>query len=129
VIYQIGRCYFDRLDTVDRDQTFARKSLEVFGRLVERFPGDRYARDAGAHRLDCLKSLAEHEFYVGRYYYNNKRYKAALERFRGVLFNYPDVGVHYPMLQYLGRCEAELQASQKAAGAEDDNEDDNEDDK
>ena len=26
VLYQIGRCHFDRLDTVDRDQTAARKA-------------------------------------------------------------------------------------------------------
>jgi outer membrane protein assembly factor BamD len=114
VIYQIGRCHFDRLDTVDRDQTFARKSLEVFGRLIERFPRDPYARAAAAHRLDCLKSLAGHEFYVGRYYYDTKRYKAALERFKGVLSEYPDVGVHYPTLQYLSRCEAEIQAAGEA---------------
>jgi hypothetical protein len=37
-----------------------------------------------------------------------------------VLFNYPDVGVHYPTLQYLGRCEAELQASREPADAKDD---------
>jgi len=121
VIYQIGRCYFDRLETVDRDQTFARKSLEVFGRLIERFPRDPYARAAMAHRIECLKSLAGHEFYVGRYYYNAKRYKAALERFKGVLFDYPDVGAHYPTLQYLGRCEAALEeASQRASDAKND---------
>lgn len=121
VIYQIGRCYFDRLDTVDRDQTNARKALEVFGRLMERFPQDPHARAAAAHRLECLKSLAGHEFYVGRYYYDNKRYKAALERFHRLLVDYPDVGVHYPTLQYLSRCESELEkAAQEASAAQDD---------
>ncbi|MCK5418284.1 MAG: outer membrane protein assembly factor BamD, partial [Desulfobacterales bacterium] len=33
VIYQIGRCYFDQIDTTDRDQTSARKALEAFQRL------------------------------------------------------------------------------------------------
>ena len=28
VIYQIGRCYFDQIETIDRDQNSARKALE-----------------------------------------------------------------------------------------------------
>jgi outer membrane protein assembly factor BamD len=88
---------------------------------MERFPRDPHARAAAAHRLECLKSLAGHEFYVGRYYYDNKRYKAALERFKGLLVDYPDMGVHYPTLQYLSRCESELEvASQEASAAQDD---------
>lgn len=108
VIYQTGRCYFDRMDAVDRDQTFSRKAMEVFARLVDRFPGDPYARQAEAHIKDCLKSLAGHDFYVGLYYFDTEHYKAALERFKNVLFGYPDVGVHHKALRYIAQCEAEL---------------------
>jgi outer membrane protein assembly factor BamD len=114
VIYQTGRCYFDRLASVDRDQTYAQKALEVFGRLIERFPGDPYANSAATHSRDCLKSLAGHDFYIGRYYYNSERYKAALERFKNVILGYPDVGVQYQALQYVTDCEAKIQKSEAA---------------
>jgi outer membrane protein assembly factor BamD len=109
VLYQIGRCHFDRLDTVDRDQTSARKALEAFDRLQKQFPENSYAIRSGEHMKKCLKSLAGHEFYVGVFYYKSKHYKAALSRFRSVLLNYPDVGVHHKALEYIALCEAVLE--------------------
>jgi outer membrane protein assembly factor BamD len=53
----------------------------------------------------CIKSLAGHDFYVGLFYYKSKHYKAALIRFKSVLTNYPDVGVHEKALRYVALCE------------------------
>ena len=109
VIYQIGRCYYDQMDTIDRDQLTARKARDTFKRLTNKFPEDGYALRARAHIIQCNKSLAGHDLYVGRFYYKSKHYKAALHRFKSVLSNYPDVGVHYEALQYIALCEAALQ--------------------
>ena len=106
VIYQIGRCYYDQIDTIDRDQTSARKALETFRRLIRQFPEDPYAIKAHTHITICLQSIAGHEFYVGKFYLRSKHYRAALERFKGVISDYPDVGMHYQALQYITRCEA-----------------------
>lgn len=108
VIYQIGLCYFNRVDTVDRDQTNAQKALETFTRLAKQYPKDPYAFKANEKAKECLKSIAGHEFYVGLFYFKNKHYKAALERFRSVITRYPDVGVHQQALQYIARCEAAI---------------------
>jgi len=104
VIYQIGLCYFEQIDTVDRDQTTAQKALDVFKNLIKQFPEDVYANRAGVKLKKCLKSLAGHELYIGLFYYKSKRYKAALSRFETVLRDYPDVGVHHKALQYLALC-------------------------
>ncbi|MGD8542348.1 MAG: outer membrane protein assembly factor BamD [Desulfobacteraceae bacterium] len=108
VIYQIGLCYFNRVDTTDRDQNNALKALETFNRLTRQHPEDPYALKADEKSKECLKSIAGHEFLVGLYYFKSKHYKAALARFRSVLSQYPDVGVHQQALQYIARCEAEL---------------------
>ena len=106
VIYQIGRCYYDQIDTIDRDQTSARKALETFRRLIRQFPEDPYAIKAHTHITICLQSLARHEIYVGKFYLRSKHYRAALERFKAVISEYPDVGMHYQALQYITQCEA-----------------------
>ncbi len=106
VIYQIGRCYYEQVDTIDRDQTPAKKALEVFQRLVRQYPSDPYAARADTHITKCLQNLAGHEFYVGRFYYKSKKYKAALNRFQAVITHYPDVGVHHRALRYITLCEA-----------------------
>ena len=104
VIFQIGLCYFDRIDTIDRDQTNAKNALDTFNRLKKQFPEDVYSHRAEWHIKKCIKSIAGHEFYVGLFYFKSKHYKAALSRFKSILTNYPDVGVHQQALQYLNSC-------------------------
>ena len=112
VIYQIGRCYYDQIDTIDRDQTPARKALETFQRLSKQFPDDQYTRSASEHIPKCLKSLAGNDYTIGVFYYKSKHYKAALNRFMSVLSNYPDVGYHQEALDYVAKCEALLSADE-----------------
>jgi outer membrane protein assembly factor BamD len=108
VMYQIGRCYFDQVGTVDRDQASTRKALESFKKLVERNPEDPYAKKAIPHIDTCIKSLAGHDLYVGQFYFKSRYYKAALSRFRSVLTDYPDVGLQQKALQYISICEAAI---------------------
>jgi outer membrane protein assembly factor BamD len=105
VIFQIGLCYYEQIDTVDRDQTPAKNALDTFKRLIKQFPDNSYSRRAKECMKVCIKSLAGHEFYVGFYYFKSKHYKAALKRFKSVLANYPDVGVHEQALKYTVLCE------------------------
>jgi outer membrane protein assembly factor BamD len=108
VIYQIGRCYFDQIDTTDRDQTSARKALEAFQRLQKQFPEDQYARRSEEHISIALKSLAGHTYRIGVFYYKTKHYKAALHRFMSIISDYPDVGYHQQALEYIAKCEASI---------------------
>lgn len=105
VVYQIGRCYFDRLYSIDRDQTMAREALQAFERLIHTYPASSYAKKAKEHITVCNRNLAEHEFYVGMFYYKSKHYKAALERFNTVLRSYTDQGVHRKALEYIPLCQ------------------------
>ena len=108
VIYQIGRCYYDQIDTPDRDQTSAQKAIEAFQRLVKQFPRDQYSTRAAEHIKTAQKSLAGHAYVVGIFYYNTKHYKAALNRFMTIISDYPDVGYHQKALEYIARCEASI---------------------
>ncbi|RLB82877.1 MAG: outer membrane protein assembly factor BamD [Deltaproteobacteria bacterium] len=108
VIYQTGRCYFERLQTIDRDQTMTREALQTFERLIRTYPASPYAKKARDHLKVCNRNLAEHEFYVGLFYYKSKHYKAALERFKTVVKSYPDLGVHHKALQYISLCHAKI---------------------
>jgi len=112
VIYQIGRSHFDRISTPDRDQTAARKALEAFQRLQKQFPNDPYARSAADHIVACQKSLAGHEFGIGRFYFKSQHYRAALQRFRSVVAKYPDVGYHQSALDFIARCEKKIAQEQ-----------------
>jgi outer membrane protein assembly factor BamD len=108
VIYQIGRCYYDQIDTPDRDQTSAQKALETFQRLVKQFPRNQYSTRAAEHIKTAQKSLAGHAYIVGIFYYKSKHYKAALNRFMSIISDYPDVWYHQKALEYIAKCEASI---------------------
>ena len=108
VVYQIGRCYFDRRQTIDRDQTMTHQAVRVFTRLVRTYPASLYAKKAGEHIRVCEKNLAEHELYVAMFYYKTKHYRAALDRFKTVLTSYPDLGVQHKALEYIPLCQAKI---------------------
>jgi outer membrane protein assembly factor BamD len=114
VIYQIGRCYFDQIGTIDRDQKPARMAYETFQRLEKQFPNDKYARSGSEHLTTCVRSIVGSEYNVGVFYFKSKHYKAALHRFMTVLSDYPDVGYHQKALEYIARCEAELSPEERA---------------
>lgn len=105
VVYQTGRCYLDRLEVIDRDQTLALQAVQIFSRLIRTYPDSPFAKKAEEHIRTCYRNLAEHDFYVGMFYYKTKHYKAAMERFKMVLRSYPDLGVHYKALQYIALCQ------------------------
>lgn len=108
VIHQIGLCFFEQIDTIDRDQTHARKAASVFQRLIHQFPDDEHALQARQELKTCFKTIAGHELYVGIFYYKAEYYKAALSRLNELLINYPDVGCHQKALEYIALCEASL---------------------
>jgi len=110
VIYRIGRSYFNQIDTIDRDQSNASKALDIYRRLVSQYPDDAYAGMARSDMVACQQSLSGHEFYVGVFYYKQKRYKAAKARFLAVVEKYPDVGYHHQALTYLANCDAWIQS-------------------
>jgi len=116
VLYRIGRCDFDQMVSVDRDQTPAANALESFRRLIDQFPDHEYAAKAEEHIQECLENLAAKEHYVGKFYFKSKHYKAALHRFKAVVNDYPDFGLHAEAKEYIERCNALIASS---AGEED----------
>ena len=108
VIYQIGRCYFDQINTPDRDQTSAEKALATFQRLIKQYPRDEYSIRAAEHIRTAQKSLAGHAYGIGVFYYKTKHYKAALHRFMEIISDYPDVGYHQKALEYIAKCETAI---------------------
>ncbi len=114
IIYQIGRSYYEQIDTIDRDQDTAQKALDTFNRLIQQYPEDAYARNARVHILKCYQSLSGHELHVALFYYKQKNYKAALQRFLNVVNDYPDAGYHHQALDYIVQCEAFIAMQQEA---------------
>jgi outer membrane protein assembly factor BamD len=108
ILNQVALCYFNRIDTVDRDQSNTHHAIESFDRVLKEYPQSTYARDAVEKKAKCLKSLAGHELYVGRFYFKSKHYKGALERFKTVVAQYPGLGFDKEANDYIVKCNEKI---------------------
>jgi len=108
VIYQQGMCYFLRMRSIERDQTSTKKALKEFERLGREFPADPFSLQAQRKIRECLINLAEHEFYVGHFYFKAGHYQAALMRFEYLITHYPDLGQYGKTFMYMAKCKEEL---------------------
>jgi outer membrane protein assembly factor BamD len=84
VMYQIGMCHYKQMQEIDRDQTETRTAEQLFLKFLSRFPSSKFSLLAEEKSKECRRMLGEHEFYVGRFYFNVGEYRAALARFQGI---------------------------------------------
>ena len=117
VQYQIGMAYFNQMFSLDRDQTFTKKALSNFEYLVANYPPSLFTEKAKEKIEICKKRLADHEFYVGNYYYKNGNFMAASLRFQDLLEKFPKMHREDKTLFLLGKCYVELDQGEKARDA------------
>ena len=84
----IAMSYYDRVLDPRRDQTNARKALEAYDTLIQRYPESRYAAEARNRTRIMRDLLAAQEMMVGRYYLRHNNFLAAINRFRTVVTDY-----------------------------------------
>ncbi len=89
VLYQIGTCYYKMLLPPDRDQSFTRKAIEAYQRLLASYPDSPYTGEVKKRIAHCREVLAAHELYVANFYHRIHYYRAAYYRLLYLLQTYP----------------------------------------
>jgi outer membrane protein assembly factor BamD len=115
-IFREGQCYFRQRSTIDRDQTSTQRAIAEFMRLKQKFPHCEYIARADKYLAHCRQDLAEHEFYVAEFYYNTKRYQAALDRYQGLIQDYPLFPKNAEAKKRIEECQKLLAAKDKPKG-------------
>jgi outer membrane protein assembly factor BamD len=117
VQYQIGMAYFKQMLTLDRDQTSTQKALSNFEYLIANYPPSLFTEKAKEKIGVCKKRLADHEFYIGNYYYKHGKFQAASVRFQGLIEKFPKMPEEDKTLFLLGKSCLELDQREKAIEA------------
>jgi len=112
--YQIGMSYYNQMHTLDRDQTPTKKALSSFEYLIANYPPSLFTEKAKEKIGACKKRLADHEFYIGNFYYKQGRFQAAASRFEGLLEKFPKEPEEDKTLYFLGKSYLELDRWKKA---------------
>ena len=106
VLFQIGMCHYNKIDTVDRDPGSALDAEAAFARLLRTHPGSPYADEAKARIRAARDFLANHEMYVATFYIKTKKYRQSAARLEYLLDTYPDSTVAPEASNLLGLLQA-----------------------
>ena len=86
--YLLGLCWYEQIIDEKKDLQTIIKAKEKFSFLIKNFPNTEYALDA-EFKIDLINdTLAAKEMYVGRYYFNQKKWIPAINRFRIIIDDY-----------------------------------------
>ena len=86
--YLLAICYYEQIVDEKKDTNAIIKAKEKFRFIINKFPNTEFALDA-EFKLDLINDiLASKEMYVGRYYFDKKKWIPAINRFRNVVDYY-----------------------------------------
>jgi outer membrane protein assembly factor BamD len=93
VMLQVGMCYYNQIDTIDRDISSATNAIYAFTKQIRAFPNSPYREEAENKTKAARNFLANHEFYVASFYERTYAYKEAEARLEYLLRQYPDANI------------------------------------
>ncbi len=114
VQFQIGMSHFNQMRGLDRDQTATKRALSSFEYLIASYPPSLFTEKAREKVAICKRRLADHEFYIGNFYYKHGKFEAAASRFEGLLEKFPRLPEEEKTLYLLGKSYLELDQWRKA---------------
>ena len=86
--YLLGLCYYEQIVDEKKDLQSIENSKKIFSELIIKYPNTEFAIDA-EFKLNLVNDiLAAKEMYVGRYYFERKKWIAAINRFKYVIDDY-----------------------------------------
>ena len=88
VYYFLGISYYEQIVDEKKDLQSIIKAKEYFKIVSKNYPNTNYSLDA-EYKIDLVNdTLASKEMYIGRYYFDKKKWIPAINRFRKVIDDY-----------------------------------------
>ncbi len=88
VYYLLGVSYYEQIVDEKKDLQSIIKAKEYFEIVTQNYPNTNYSMDA-EYKIDLVNdTLASKEMYIGRYYFEKKKWIPAINRFRTVIDDY-----------------------------------------
>ena len=88
VYYLLAICYYEQIIDEKKDLQSIINAKKNFNIILKNYPNTEYAIDA-EFKIDLIDDvLAAKEMYLGRYYFDKKKWISAINRFREIIDNY-----------------------------------------
>jgi outer membrane protein assembly factor BamD len=110
--YKLGMAFSAQMLSPRRDQTFTRDAIREFETFLERYPNSALRPEVQGKLREARDRLSESEYLVGLFYFRQRWYPGAIDRFKAVLKEDPNFTNRDAVYYYLG--EALLRVERKA---------------
>ena len=88
VYYLLGVSYYEQIVDEKKDLQSIVKAKKYFEIVIQNYPNTNYSLDA-EYKIELVNdTLAAKEMYIGRYYFEKKKWIPAINRFKTVINNY-----------------------------------------
>jgi outer membrane protein assembly factor BamD len=105
--YKLGMSHFRQMRAAQRDQTETREALKEFETFVARYPQSSLMPEVKAKLRETRDRLSESDYLVGYFYFRQRWYPGAIERFKALLKEDPEYtardAVFYHLAESLAR--------------------------
>ena len=88
VYYMIAMCNYEQISNYELDGMYNEIALESFNQVIARFPNSEYTKDSRQKIILVKSNQAAKHMNIGRFYLNQKKYIAALNRFKIIVEDY-----------------------------------------
>ena len=104
VLLRLGQAHFDQFTATDRDQKNTEIAKNYFDQVVTNYPNSPQAAEARKKLVLALVYLAEHDFNIAQFYFQQQKFTAARDRFEEIVRKYKSTPTAVKSLFYLGEC-------------------------
>ena len=87
--FKLGMAHFRQMRLPQRDQTETRAGLKEFETFVAQYPNSSLMAEGKAKLRETRDRLSEADYQVGYFYYRQRWYPGAIDRFKSVLHDDP----------------------------------------
>jgi outer membrane protein assembly factor BamD len=106
VMYQIGMCNYQQIDTIDRDTSKATKAIRDFTKLLKAYPKSPYTDEARARINAATEFLVNHEYLVVEFYLRTDKHTDAKTRLNYLINTYPNAAITPRAKELLAKLES-----------------------
>jgi outer membrane protein assembly factor BamD len=98
-----GMSEFSEMKPADRDQTFTKNALEEFKKITSNpdYTNSLFYEVSKEKMGECNKTLAEHIFFIGEFYFRTASYQSVISRMNSLLAEYPGEPYEDEAIYYL----------------------------
>jgi outer membrane protein assembly factor BamD len=112
--YKLGLAHFKQMRGPQRDQTETRETIKELQAFVERYPNSSLMPEVKAKLREARDRLSESDYLVGYFYFRQRWYPGAIDRFKELLKQDPEYSrrdaVYYFLAESLVKMKREAEA-------------------